>query len=48
MQDVEQRAEKQAEELAGRTESKKAVTRSGVEKRIDAVADYIVGRIVNG
>ncbi len=40
--------EKIAFEAAGSTENKRAVTKAGVEKRLDQAVDYIVGRIVNG
>ena len=37
-----------ASEAASSTENKRAVTRAGVEKRLDKAVDYIVGRVVNG
>ncbi|MDD6189843.1 MAG: hypothetical protein PUB32_09785 [Clostridiales bacterium] len=46
--DADRTGERAASELASSTENKRAVTRTGVEKRLDKAVDYIVGRIVNG
>lgn len=46
--DAKKAGEKIAFEAAGSTENKRAVTKAGVEKRLDQAVDYIVGRIVNG
>ena len=46
--DAERAGEGAASEMASSTENKRAVTRAGVEKRLDKAVDYIVGRIVNG
>ena len=48
MEDAEKTGDRIASETASSTENKRAVTKAGVEKRLDQAADYIVGRVVNG
>lgn len=46
--DAERAAMRAASDTASSTENKRAVTKTGVERRMDKAVDYIVGRIVNG
>lgn len=46
--EAEREGEKAASDTASSTENKRAVTKTGVEKRLNKAVDYIVERIVNG
>lgn len=46
--EAEKNGERIASEIASSTENKRAVTKAGVEKRLEKAAQYIVERIVNG
>lgn len=45
---TEQLVSKEVEDLARSTANKKSVMRNNIEKRLDIVSEYIVGRIVDG
>lgn len=46
--EAERTGQRAASDTASSTENKRAVTKTGVERRMDKAVDYIVGRIVNG
>ena len=48
MEEAEKTGDRIASDTASATENKRAVTKAGVEKRLDKAVDYIVGRVVNG
>ena len=48
LEEAEKEGDRIASDTASSTENKRAVTKAGVEKRLDQAVDYIVGRVVNG